>query len=1179
MFTAFPTILETIRLKRFHARIIDWARKVEGTYDVEYLDRLDTPNTKSTTSKVKCQERFLTKYSVSLIEAGEMGEDKSIYIGKQVENADSNESTSLISQSSLEDNIESQPSTPITPVSPQLQSFFLSDNHEHKASILVQALALAPVDGSNVGNVEDFDLLAQSQSIAFAKGINLELRNQNLVSWLDHFHENAGSFDTFEEVLLHDDDNAEADIEDFGDDVLSREQSEGILLRNDAVSNASSAITDTEEADIEDHADVGAIIDVNFHNTTIAGQTYAEEANLEYRAEKNDLADVTHQGTTTTKQADIEYNNQNEVSTSASPPDLRRYIPQGIHDVLERIFWVFPPVLPNGLCGKACAHGVADYYYMSQATHAAQTSCSYTPPRLQPADRSVDCFWSAKDKCGNLLYDPREYSTISRSKEAELTEQPLYHHLSFNKDKVYYKSATPPEESLWAAFASTLPPKASFHGPTRQRVLASQASKLIDPFHYSGPKEYLNLRGTELRNAVKDHVQVVYDPSGTWEYDRYENDETFPRSTYEFSCYDSNCGFGIIPIYTVTTEHDGDTCVNDDGRSHSVLKNPKRTFQHSPSKLSLIQNIYDKNAEDVADTLSSSVELLVADVDHDNTSRPSTLLCEQGEQSIESEGSSAYQNTLDGSQEQEVNTCQDYFTPAQDKKSVISLDPGVSKDTIIDNEVYSSFNNLSEQAQPNPPLFDRIQELANIVSQPEEGTLDNFNSQIVDEFKTEEQTLLPEVGNEEVDGEGIEEAAISTMASMKQDSVRPGIIETGSATMGDVVLKSLWEYSESPQRLRRLGLTTIIEDGGISDQALDKITFIPYIKGWSQAEYLANYEYYWKYSSYEKVGCDSEADEDSMVESPMREAISNISSNELESGQKLNGSYSCHGYERPLANTSMTKATPKPFAISQAEVEAVFSNASTNNEYDNIRPICMLSPIIEAPEVDQELLADALYEPNTACTSISFLLKTSYISHSSKQLAPLLDRVLSPIQELPDVEEEVVSVPNESSKALITNKGESLDTPKKNSPELPPVPSMVSPTRPSKRQDLIARSRILSHLKEVHGNFLQPTKTQPGAPNIKQELKAEQQSTGKWIMRSRSGKEPYLPHVAFALNKSVLKTSSTPEDDLLNQRDDVSKTSSSINHHQGFFEIIATSIGEKVLRLKNSWSLPRNIAW
>ena len=269
-------------------------------------------------------------------------------------------------------------------------------------------------------------------------------------------------------------------------------------------------------------------------------------------------------------------------------PDLRQYIPVDDEDEYTRVLCELEPQLQDSTRGEEFARGIVDWFYMCEASRKLRAASTGFRQTLQEADRSLHWFWGPNANCGLQPFDPRE---IRGSKVLPVREEnpPEKHHLNFCHEPVYHKSATPPEVSLWAAFSDTS--KHRLDAPTRHRVVASQAGKLLDPFNYTGPVELLGLRGTELHDAVTGYVAKVYTGEGRWMSDEYGIDEEVPKTIYEVEgWFDADCRVTSPPTsYIITAERDGDCIVNDDGRLHSAFFDNSKTL-HPRSKLCIMQS-------------------------------------------------------------------------------------------------------------------------------------------------------------------------------------------------------------------------------------------------------------------------------------------------------------------------------------------------------------------------------------------------------------------------------------------------------------------------------------------------------------------------------------------------------------------------------------------------------------
>lgn len=134
-------------------------------------------------------------------------------------------------------------------------------------------------------------------------------------------------------------------------------------------------------------------------------------------------------------------------------------------------------------------------------------------PKFGPADRSCDHFWPLSirpfDLCART---PRP-----RSFGGSIGPEPPFHHINFLGEKIFVRSATPPEVSYWAAFLSTYTkPHRTF---SRKGVIVAQANKYIDPFRYiqNGSESAMEeLCGNALLAALDGRVEKAYPNRGSW---------------------------------------------------------------------------------------------------------------------------------------------------------------------------------------------------------------------------------------------------------------------------------------------------------------------------------------------------------------------------------------------------------------------------------------------------------------------------------------------------------------------------------------------------------------------------------------------------------------------------------------------------------------------------------------
>ena len=163
--------------------------------------------------------------------------------------------------------------------------------------------------------------------------------------------------------------------------------------------------------------------------------------------------------------------------------------------------------------------------------------------KFGPADRSCDHFWPLSIRPFNLSSSTPRPRPLGSSIEPE----PAFHHINFLGEKIYVRSATPPEVSYWAAFLSTYTkPHRTF---SRKGVITAQANKFIDPFRYipNGSESAMEeLCGSDLLAALDGRVEKAYPNRGSWLGGREEDGDEAPI------CFDQH-DLKTKPIYYWTT--------------------------------------------------------------------------------------------------------------------------------------------------------------------------------------------------------------------------------------------------------------------------------------------------------------------------------------------------------------------------------------------------------------------------------------------------------------------------------------------------------------------------------------------------------------------------------------------------------------------------------------------------
>lgn len=163
--------------------------------------------------------------------------------------------------------------------------------------------------------------------------------------------------------------------------------------------------------------------------------------------------------------------------------------------------------------------------------------------KFGPADRSCDHFWPLSIR----PFDLSSRTPRPRSLGSSIEPEPAFHHINFLGEKIYERSATPPEVSYWAAFLSTY--TKPHRTLSRKGVITAQANKFIDPFRYipNGSESAMEeLCGSDLLAALDGRVEKAYPNRGSWLAEREEDGDEAPI------CFDQH-DLKTEPIYYWTT--------------------------------------------------------------------------------------------------------------------------------------------------------------------------------------------------------------------------------------------------------------------------------------------------------------------------------------------------------------------------------------------------------------------------------------------------------------------------------------------------------------------------------------------------------------------------------------------------------------------------------------------------
>lgn len=285
---------------------------------------------------------------------------------------------------------------------------------------------------------------------------------------------------------------------------------------------------DDKEAQILKDAENAAEGSVEVRATKIISRLENAMENLDldaiFEMGATDLDDEDEEAVMTTASSsdNVEMAKQEKSISTSSTSILRNYLREDLSDEISEFYDNNLPLEfhKDSQIASFWWLSVAnvEWRHMRQASETLKDQGAYVPKSIKEADRSRDWFWEN----GRPLDSQRLPSVSVVSAEVK----PAFHHLNFQGSPVYHKSSTPPEVSLWLAF--TAHRKRLYHDFSRQGVITSQATKLMDPFMFSGREHLLKGSGSQLRDAVIGCVHKAYKGRGTWLSGRYDDDEQEP---------------------------------------------------------------------------------------------------------------------------------------------------------------------------------------------------------------------------------------------------------------------------------------------------------------------------------------------------------------------------------------------------------------------------------------------------------------------------------------------------------------------------------------------------------------------------------------------------------------------------------------------------------------------------
>lgn len=278
--------------------------------------------------------------------------------------------------------------------------------------------------------------------------------------------------------------------------------------------------------------------------------------------------------------------------TTITPAVLRQYVPADLDEEVNDFYNSFPleaRQAPNDPTTRLLSKSNVEWAYMTLALRQLKEMNLYKRKELEEADRSCDWFWENGRRPLDVQFD-KQTPLVSEE------EEPLYHHINFLGYPTYIKSSTLPAVSFWVTFKSTEKPS-PLDPYSREAVILSQACRLIDPFEYHWTKEHDYV---ETESEIKDvcsQIKKVYENSGTWVEDIYDESEHVPKNDNSVDCHDDIYRADNFPCNTlkvphfVSREDGGDLIINggDPDLRRRHYRNIHRKFNYQPTKLCIVK--------------------------------------------------------------------------------------------------------------------------------------------------------------------------------------------------------------------------------------------------------------------------------------------------------------------------------------------------------------------------------------------------------------------------------------------------------------------------------------------------------------------------------------------------------------------------------------------------------------
>ena len=399
----------------------------------------------------------------------------------------------------------------------------------------------------------------------------------------------------------------------------------------------------------------------------------------------------------------------------SKPAYLRQFVPAGSDDEVDDV-WLASPLISlvrSFADIDNLAEAVWIWQHMCLKTRAMRATGEFVPRRLIGIDgdieeRSTYIHPTNQMDVGYREHDLREIHLdrvpfTKPVKKCKGKEGPMPHHYNIMGHPVYCRTYTPPEVSLWASQQTWKP---HFRTESTEGVLVSQAWKLVDPYSYNGPAELLVLGGSKLREAVIGFVDKVYEPFGTWGYDRYDYDESVPKTTYDvpdFVALANSAQFGMPQQSLSLDPQDSDTVMGDSDDFYQAESDASQNWQQKDA-LDFASEPQGAQGSDNVDSTTPQVSPSAVQLGYDSSDGPVDAFDRVHGSESEAIEDRSYSDFLDESFDEEDLV---QSTPSQQSRSIASLSAPIAHEEYAAPSPSSSEDGMDdgiddEQSSPTP---------------------------------------------------------------------------------------------------------------------------------------------------------------------------------------------------------------------------------------------------------------------------------------------------------------------------------------------------------------------------------------------------------------------------------------------------------------------------------------------